>query len=33
MIIVSRSFEALVKVIETFRDLDNRTARDVGGRA
>ena len=33
MIIVTRSFEALVKVIETFRDLDNRTARDVGGRA
>lgn len=32
MIIVTRSFEALVKVIETFRDLDNRTARDVGGR-
>jgi flagellar basal-body rod protein FlgF len=32
MIVVQRSFEALQKVIETFRDLDNRTARDVGGR-
>jgi flagellar basal-body rod protein FlgF len=32
LIIVQRSFEALQKVIETFRDLDNRTARDVAGR-
>jgi flagellar basal-body rod protein FlgF len=32
LIYVSRSFEALQKVIETFRDLDNRTARDVGGK-
>lgn len=32
LIVVQRSFEALQKVIETFRDLDNRTARDVGGR-
>jgi len=32
LINVSRSFEALQKVIETFRDLDNRTARDVGGK-
>lgn len=32
LIVVTRSFDALVKVIETFRDLDNRTARDVGGR-
>jgi flagellar basal-body rod protein FlgF len=33
LINVSRSFEALEKVIDTFRDLDERTARDVGGRA
>jgi flagellar basal-body rod protein FlgF len=32
LIIVQRSFEALQKVIETFRDLDNRTVRDVAGR-
>ena len=32
LIIVTRSFEALQKVIETYRDLDSRTARDVGGR-
>jgi flagellar basal-body rod protein FlgF len=32
MIVVQRSFEALQKVIETFRELDNRTARDVAGR-
>jgi flagellar basal-body rod protein FlgF len=32
LINVSRSFEALEKVIETFRQLDDRTARDVGGR-
>jgi flagellar basal-body rod protein FlgF len=32
LISVTRSFEALQKVIETFRDLDNRTARDVGGK-
>ena len=32
LIMVTRSFEALQKVIETYRDLDNRTARDVGGR-
>jgi flagellar basal-body rod protein FlgF len=33
LIVLTRSFEALQKVIETFRDLDNRTARDIGGRA
>ncbi|MET0388344.1 MAG: flagellar basal-body rod protein FlgF [Polyangiales bacterium] len=33
LISVSRHFEALEKVIETFRQLDDRTARDVGGRA
>lgn len=32
LIVVSRYFEALEKVIETFRDIDDRTARDVGGR-
>ena len=32
LINVSRSFEALEKVIETFRQLDDRTVRDVGGR-
>jgi flagellar basal-body rod protein FlgF len=32
LITVSRSFEAFQKVIETFRQLDERTARDVGGR-
>jgi flagellar basal-body rod protein FlgF len=32
LIVVQRSFEALQKVIQTFRDLDNRTARDVAGR-
>jgi flagellar basal-body rod protein FlgF len=32
LIIVQRSFEALQKVIETFRDLDNRTVRDIAGR-
>jgi flagellar basal-body rod protein FlgF len=32
LIVVQRSFEALQKVIDTFRDLDNRTARDVAGR-
>jgi flagellar basal-body rod protein FlgF len=32
LIVVQRSFEALQKVIETFRDLDSRTARDVAGR-
>jgi len=32
LISVSRSFEALQKVIETFRQLDDRTVRDVGGR-
>lgn len=32
LIMVTRSFEALQKTIETFRDLDSRTARDVGGR-
>lgn len=32
LIVLSRSFEALEKVIETFRDLDSRTARDVGGK-
>lgn len=32
LIVLQRSFEALQKVIETFRDLDNRTARDVAGR-
>jgi flagellar basal-body rod protein FlgF len=33
LIVVNRYFDALERVIETFRDLDNRTARDVGGRA
>jgi flagellar basal-body rod protein FlgF len=32
LITVSRSFEAFQKVIETFRQLDERTARDVGGK-
>lgn len=32
LITVSRSFEAFQKVIETFRQLDTRTARDVAGR-
>jgi flagellar basal-body rod protein FlgF len=32
LIIVNRSFEALQKVIETFRQLDDRTARDIGGK-
>jgi flagellar basal-body rod protein FlgF len=32
LIMVSRSFEALEKVIDTFRQIDDRTARDVGGR-
>ena len=32
LITVHRSFEALQKVIETFRQLDDRTARDVGGK-
>jgi flagellar basal-body rod protein FlgF len=32
LIMVSRAFEALEKVIDTFRQLDDRTARDVGGR-
>lgn len=31
LIKVSRSFEALEKVIETYRQIDDRTARDVGG--
>jgi flagellar basal-body rod protein FlgF len=33
LILVSRSFEALEKVIDTFRQIDERTAHDVGGRA
>jgi flagellar basal-body rod protein FlgF len=32
LITVHRSFEALQKVIETFRELDDRTARDVAGK-
>jgi hypothetical protein len=32
MVVLNRSFDALQKVIETFRDIDDRTARDVGGR-
>jgi flagellar basal body rod protein FlgG len=32
LIIVNRSFEALQKVIDTFHDLDDRTARDVAGK-
>jgi flagellar basal-body rod protein FlgF len=32
LIVVNRSFEALQKVIDTFRDLDDRTARDVAGK-
>jgi flagellar basal-body rod protein FlgF len=33
LILVSRSFTAMEKVIDTFRQIDDRTARDVGGRA
>jgi flagellar basal-body rod protein FlgF len=33
LITVSRSFDAFQKVIETFRDIDQRTARDVAGKA
>ena len=33
LIMVSRAFTALEKVIDTFRQIDDRTARDVGGRA
>jgi flagellar basal-body rod protein FlgF len=33
LILVSRSFTAMEQVIETFRQIDDRTARDVGGRA
>ncbi|NOY92592.1 MAG: flagellar basal-body rod protein FlgF [Deltaproteobacteria bacterium] len=32
MITVTRSFEAFQKVIDTFRQLDNRSARDLAGR-
>ena len=32
LITVSRSFEAFQKLIETFRQLDERTARDIAGR-
>ena len=32
LITVSRSFDAFQKVIEAFRDIDQRTARDVGGK-
>jgi flagellar basal-body rod protein FlgF len=32
LITLNRSFEALEKVIDTFRDLDNRTVRDVSGK-
>jgi flagellar basal-body rod protein FlgF len=32
LIVVNRSFEALQKVIDTFRELDDRTARDVAGK-
>jgi flagellar basal body rod protein FlgG len=32
LITVSRSFDALQKVIESFRQIDQRTARDVGAR-
>ena len=32
LITLHRSFDALQKVIDTFRQLDDRTARDVGGR-
>lgn len=31
LILVSRSFEALEKVIDTFRQIDDRTARDIAG--
>ena len=31
LILVSRSFEALEKVIDTFRQIDDRTAREVTG--
>lgn len=32
LITVSRAFDALQKVIQTFRDIDNRAARDLGSR-
>jgi flagellar basal-body rod protein FlgF len=32
LIVLNRSFEALQKVIDTFRELDDRTARDVAGK-
>jgi flagellar basal-body rod protein FlgF len=32
LITLNRAFAALEKVIETYKDLDDRTARDVGGR-
>lgn len=32
LITVSRSFEAFQRVIQAFRDMDSRTARDVGAR-
>ena len=33
LILVSRAFTALEKVIDAFRQIDDRTARDVAGRA
>ncbi|MEY4577074.1 MAG: flagellar basal-body rod protein FlgF [Pseudomonadota bacterium] len=32
LISLHRSFDALEKVIDTFREIDNRTVRDVGGK-
>ena len=31
LIKVSRTYEALHRAIETYKDIDSRTARDVGG--
>lgn len=31
MVRISRTYESLMKVIETYRNVDNRTARDIGG--
>jgi flagellar basal-body rod protein FlgF len=33
LILVSRAFTALEKVIDTFRQIDDRTARDIAGGA
>lgn len=31
MVRISRTYESLMRVIETYRNVDNRTARDIGG--